>query len=140
MTDHGIDMSQSGWERATAPPPPRPEVAPPKVEDFCDAEGPGGWVCDRKPHQDDNHQADTGEGPVKWRTEMADVTTLADRAAGREVLIPGRIIAGHLQHPANAALVLAGIGQIVDDALKADRPTAWAAALEGIKAILDDAR
>lgn len=132
MTDSGIDMEKSGWEKAAAPAPARPDVAAPAAETYCDVESPDGWVCDRRPHTDGNHQADIGESLVKWTTGGTEVVTPRSPSRSGQATRTTDV-------EASAPLVLAGIGALVDDALTSQYPAAWVSALQKIKEILDSA-
>lgn len=115
----GIDMEQSGWQPATAPPPPRPNVPAPPVKQACEAPGPGGFVCDRDAgHPGDNHWADdASQGGLSWAVAMHETTAFGDTEPS---FIPGRMVTMEM------------IAEKAEKAMESPSPAQWAVALAEI--------
>jgi hypothetical protein len=140
MSTNGIDLSGSGWDNPEGfVRAPRPSTPAPPVPPACEAVGPDGWTCDRRPHPDgEYHKADDGSPHgLRWTTEMADASVYGT-PVDEPVLISGRITILDPEHVPTGNVtvgdVLEEIALLAETALKAESPAAWVLALDKIRA------
>jgi hypothetical protein len=146
---HGIDMGKSSWENPDGWTPREREPVP-APEPACEAKGPDGWTCDLKPnHRGNEHEADTGEGKVRWPRELAGGGILKEPATtfNREIHeqpwpdpladVPlneaGKIMLQIRTTATEAGKIMLQIRTTATEALVAQAPAAWAVALAEIE-------